>query len=228
MKSLNNQGLYPEQVMEVLHAFEAKNPHPRCELLYKTPFQLLCSVVLSAQTTDHRVNLSTAALYAEEFTPQTVIALGEQGLLHHIRSVGLAPTKAKNLVRLSQMLIELHASAVPQNRPDLEKLPGVGRKTASVVLGELYRQPTLAVDTHVFRVGKRLGWHNENSVEKAEKKMLKIIPQHYLPQAHHWLVLHGRYICKAIKPLCSSCYIAELCPFNQQRLKQIGNKNRSH
>ena len=188
-------------------------PEPKCELYYNTPYQLLVSVVLSAQTTDKMVNRCMKPLYQKGFTPEGVLALGETGLLPFIRSIGLAPTKTKNIIKLTSIIINKFASKIPQTRTDLESLPGVGRKTANVILGEIYSQPTLAVDTHVFRVTKRLGWHNELLPVKAEKALLQVIPESSLPKAHHWLILHGRYTCKARKPECSSCSVSKYCQY---------------
>lgn len=185
---------------------------PRCELYYETPFQLLVSVVLSAQTTDKSVNLAMEPLYKKGFTPESLLQMGQENFLASIRRIGLAPTKAKHVFALTKLLLEHHQGIVPSTREELEALPGVGRKTANVVLGEIFHQPTIAVDTHVFRVGQRLGWHNEKTPLKAELALLKIIPKEDLPQAHHWMVLHGRYTCKAIKPKCDTCYLSDLCP----------------
>ncbi len=196
----------------VMERFRKADPDPRCELHFKTPYQLLVSVVLSAQMTDKGVNRVMKPLYDAGFTPETVLGWGEAALLVRIRSIGLAPTKSKNIVRLTQLLLERHGGEIPRDRAALEDLPGVGRKTASVVLAELWREPLLAVDTHVFRVGLRLGLHAEKTAEKAEKKLLERIDARYLPMAHHWLILHGRYVCKAINPLCDDCMLADLCP----------------
>ena len=186
-------------------------PDPRCELYYETPFQLLVSVVLSAQTTDKIVNRCMEPLYRQGFTPEQVVAWGREQLLSRIRSIGLAPTKSKNVVALSHQLLNKFEGEVPSSRVDLEALPGVGRKTANVILGELFGQPTLAVDTHVFRVGRRLGLHDAPSPIKAEKQLMGAFPKRYLPKAHHWLILHGRYTCKALKPLCAACVLSDLC-----------------
>jgi len=202
-------------MIAVLDRFDGVNPHPRCELYYRTPYQLLVSVVLSAQATDKSVNKAMQPLYDSGFSPDTVLALGQEGFLEKIRTIGLAPTKSKNILRLTRILRETYGDTVPQNRDALESLPGVGRKTANVVLGELWGEPTLAVDTHVLRVSARLGFHRENAAAKAdkvEKALLKIVPRAFLPRAHHWLVLHGRYQCTARNPKCASCLIEDLCP----------------
>ena len=203
-----------ELLLEALCRFEKENPTPHCELYYETPYQLLVSVVLSAQTTDKSVNKCMEPLYKAGFNPEHVLQWKEEGFYQHIKSIGLARTKAKHVYKLTQILTSKEKSKyfVPDNREELEALPGVGRKTASVVLGELYKQPTLAIDTHVFRVSKRLALQNEKTPQAAEKVLLKIIPSHYLPRAHHWFVLHGRYVCKAIRPLCEQCVLNDLCP----------------
>jgi endonuclease-3 len=180
--------------------------------VYHTPFQLLVSVVLSAQTTDKSVNRCMEPLYAKGFGIDDVLSLGEKGFYPLVRTIGLAPTKTRHVVKLAAILRESHGGEVPRAREALEALPGVGRKTANVVLGEIWGEPTLAVDTHVFRLGARLGWHREKTPAKAEMAMLKVIPHGWLPRAHHWLVLHGRYVCVARKPKCGECALRELCP----------------
>ncbi len=199
-------------VSTLMQRFAADNPDPRCELYYATPYQLLVSVVLSAQATDKSVNKAMQPVYDEGFTPEVAISWGEAGILRRIRSIGLAPTKAKNVAKLSRILLDDFAGEVPHDRTALESLPGVGRKTANVILAEIWREPTLAVDTHVFRVGARLGLHAEKTAEKAETALLKKIDTRYLPQAHHWLILHGRYVCKAQSPACGACIVSDLCP----------------
>ena len=201
-----------ERVLAICELFEDADPDPRCELFYMTPFQLLVSVVLSAQATDKSVNKAMEPLYRNGFSPQTVLDLGETGLLEKIRTIGLAPTKSKNVFRLTNILLQKFAGTVPKSRQDLEALPGVGRKTANVVLGELWREPTLAVDTHVYRVSTRLGLQQEKTADKCEGALTKLIPPGYLPRAHHWLVLHGRYVCTARAPRCSDCLLRKLCP----------------
>ena len=192
--------------------WKKKNPHPKCELYYKTPYQLLVSVVLSAQTTDKMVNRSMAKVYQQSFDPNIAMRLGEKKIYEMIKSIGLANTKAKHIFHLSKKIIEEHQGEVPETRKDLEDLPGVGRKTASVILGEIYHEPTLAVDTHVFRVAFRLGLHREKTPAKAEQVLLALIPKKFLPTAHHWFILHGRYTCKALKPDCAHCILQDLCP----------------
>ena len=200
------------RVDDVLQILREQNPDPRCELFYRSRYQLLVSVVLSAQTTDKMVNRCMEPLYRKGFTPDTVLALGAEGLLERIRSIGLAPTKSRNVYNLTCILKEKHRGRVPGDRQALEALPGVGRKTSSVILGEVFGQPTLAVDTHVFRVTARLGFHSEKDAPKAEQKLLQVIDPRWLPAAHHWFILLGRYTCKARKPECDRCAVHPLCP----------------
>jgi endonuclease-3 len=197
---------------EILRRLAVAMPDPRCELFYRTEFQLLVSVVLSAQTTDKMVNAAMTPLYEATFTPATVLALGEAGLLALIRRIGLAPTKARNVHKLAGLLLSRHGGQVPRTRAELEDLPGVGRKTANVVLGELFGEPTIAVDTHVFRVTRRLGLHHERTPEKCEQVLLRLIDPAQLPRAHHWFILHGRYTCKALRPACALCCLRDVCP----------------
>jgi len=198
--------------IDVLEVLSATNPDARCELFYKTPYQLLVSVVLSAQTTDKMVNKVMTPIYKAGFTPQKAVSLGQEGLLEKIRTIGLAPTKAKNTVKLSQIILDKYNGDIPRTREELEGLPGVGRKTANVILGEIYGEPTIAVDTHVYRVTARLGLHRETTPEKAELELLKIVPESYLPAGHHQFILQGRYVCKAIRPNCSECSLKDFCP----------------
>ncbi|MFA5082206.1 MAG: endonuclease III, partial [Hydrogenophilaceae bacterium] len=183
------------------------------ELHYATPFQLLVAVVLSAQATDKSVNLATATLFPVAGTPEQMLALGEAGVKEHIRRIGLFQTKAKNVVALSRLLIERHGGEVPAEREALEALPGVGRKTANVVLNTAFGQPTMAVDTHIFRVANRIGLAPGKTVLEVENKLLKVIPDEFRHDAHHWLILHGRYVCKARRPDCPVCPIADLCEY---------------
>lgn len=204
---------YKREIVEkAVDILRQQMPEPRCELYYETPYQLLISVVLSAQTTDKSVNKCMEPLYKNGFGPETVLEWGVAKLLKHIKSIGLAPTKAKHIVALTKLLKTKFHGKIPDNHKDLETLPGVGRKTANVILGEVFGQPTLAVDTHVFRVGYRLGLHREASPQKAEGELLKVIDSSHLPAAHHWLILHGRYTCKAINPTCESCQLLSICP----------------
>ena len=200
------------RVEEILTRLRALRPNPRCELYFETPYQLLVSVALSAQATDKSVNAAMEPLYKAGLTVDSVLAMGEAGFLEKIRRIGLAPTKAKNVLKLTAILKEKFGSEIPRSRVDLEALPGVGRKTANVILGEIFREPTLAVDTHVFRVTRRMGLHNESTPEKSEHILLSLIEPHWLPDAHHWFILHGRYLCTARSPQCDQCPLADICP----------------
>ena len=197
---------------------KAERPEPRTELVYNSPFELLIAVILSAQATDVSVNKATAQLYAVANTPEQILALGVDGLKHYIRTIGLYNSKAENIIKTCQTLIELHHSEVPQTREALQQLAGVGRKTANVVLNTAFGQPTMAVDTHIFRVSNRTGLAKGKTVDAVEAKLMKVIPKHYLMDAHHWLILHGRYTCKARSPLCGSCLVADLCSFKPKPL----------
>ena len=197
---------------QALDCLKEVDPDPKCELYHKSDYQLLISVVLSAQTTDKMVNRCMEPLYKKGFTPQTVQKWGQEKLLSKIKSIGLAPTKSRNIIKLTDIILTKHKGKVPNTREELEALPGVGKKTASVILGEVFHHPTLAVDTHVYRVTKRLGLHLEANADKAEKVLLDIVPESYRPKAHHWFILLGRYTCKAQKPLCVECHINEICP----------------
>jgi endonuclease III len=203
--------LNPAKRRTIFERLRAANPHPTTELEYGTPFELLVAVVLSAQATDKSVNLATAKLFPA--TPQKIVDLGVAGLEQQIKSIGLYRTKAKNVVALSKILLEKHCGAVPQNREALEDLPGVGRKTANVVLNTAFGQPTVAVDTHIFRVANRTGLAPGKDVVAVEEKLMKFTPPEFLKDAHHWLILHGRYVCLARKPACPQCLIRDLCEF---------------
>jgi len=197
----------------IFAAFAAANPEPKTELDYTNPFTLLIAVVLSAQATDAGVNKATPALFKAAPTPEKMVALGVEGIESHIKTIGLFRSKAKNVFALSQLLVEKFNSRVPETREALESLPGVGRKTANVVLNVAYGQPTIAVDTHLFRVGNRTGLAPGKTPIEVEEALLKVVPEKYLLHAHHWLILHGRYICKARVPECYHCIIAEWCRF---------------
>lgn len=203
----------PEKRREIFRRLQAANPHPTTELRYGTPYELLVAVVLSAQATDKSVNLATAELFQTANTPEKMVQLGVAGLESYIKRIGLYRTKAKNVVALSKILLEQHCGAVPQNREALERLPGVGRKTANVVLNTAFGQPTVAVDTHIFRVANRTGLAPGKDVIAVENKLVKLTPPEYLKNAHHWLILHGRYVCLARKPGCPQCLIRDLCEF---------------
>lgn len=189
------------------------NPAPTTELAYATPFQLLIAVILSAQATDVGVNKATARLFPVAPTPEAILALGEAGLTEYIKTIGLFRTKARNVIATCRMLVELHGGQVPESREALEALPGVGRKTANVVLNTAFGQPTIAVDTHIFRLGNRTGLAPGKTVLDVEHKLLKVTPDEFKRDAHHWLILHGRYVCKARKPECSRCVVFDLCAY---------------
>jgi endonuclease-3 len=203
----------PADVAELYRRLAAANPDPRSELEYASPFELLVSVVLSAQATDVGVNKATALLYPVANTPEQLLALGEDGLRGHIKTIGLYQTKAKNVIALCRLLLERHGGQVPHDRAALEALPGVGRKTASVVLNVAFGEPTIAVDTHIFRVANRTGLARGTNPDKISAKLEKITPQPYRRNAHHWLILHGRYVCKARTPECSRCILTDLCRY---------------
>ena len=198
---------------EIFRRLRDANPAPTTELAYQTPFELLVSVVLSAQATDKSVNLATARLFPVANTPRAIIALGESGLTPFIRSIGLYRTKAKNILAACGILLERFGSEVPRRREDLESLPGVGRKTANVILNTAFGEPTIAVDTHIFRVANRTGIATGKDVVEVENKLMKFVPEEFRKDAHHWLILHGRYVCTARKPACPACLIRDLCEF---------------
>ncbi len=188
-------------------------PAPRTELVYDGPFQLLCAVLLSAQATDRSVNEATARLFADAGTPQAMLALGEDGLAAYIRRIGLYRSKARHLIETCRILVERHGGEVPCERDALEALPGVGRKTANVILNVAFGEPTIAVDTHVFRVANRSGLAPGRTPAQVEQRLLERVPDAYLPHAHHWLILHGRYVCQARRPLCPQCQVARWCDY---------------
>lgn len=201
---------------EIFRRLQAANPHPTTELKYSTPFELLVAVVLSAQATDKSVNLATDRLFPKANTPAAIAALGVAGVEDYIRTIGLYRTKAKNVVALCELLLAHHGGEVPRNREALEALPGVGRKTANVVLNTAFGEPTIAVDTHIFRVSNRTGLAPGKDVDAVEKRLLKVVPAEYRKDAHHWLILHGRYTCIARKPACPGCAIRDLCDFKDK------------
>jgi endonuclease III len=198
---------------QIFERFRAANPHPRSELEYRTPFELLVAVVLSAQATDKGVNKATSRLFPVANTPAALVELGVDGLIPYISSIGLFNTKAKNVIALSQRLLDEHAGKVPHDRAALEKLPGVGRKTANVVLNVAFGEPTIAVDTHIFRVANRTRLAVGKDPEAVERQLMKFTPEEFRHDAHHWLVLHGRYVCVARVPKCPQCLIADLCEY---------------
>jgi len=203
----------PQKRQAIFAQLRAANPNPTTELEYRTPFQLLVAVVLSAQATDRSVNLATRRLFDEAGTPQAIAALGEEGLVPYIRTIGLFRTKAANVARLARIVVEQHGGEVPRSREALEALPGVGRKTANVVLNTAFGEPTIAVDTHIFRVANRTGLAPGGNVDEVERRLEKFVPGEFRKDAHHWLILHGRYVCKARKPECWRCGIAAWCEY---------------
>lgn len=203
-------------IVEMFSRLRELNPHPKTELEYTTPFELLAAVALSAQSTDVGVNKATRRLFPVANTPKKMLALGLEKLKSYISTIGLYNNKAKNLIAMSQILVDQYGGEVPESREALESLPGVGRKTANVVLNTAFGQPTIAVDTHIFRVANRTGLAPGADVRKVEDKLEKVIPKEFLQDAHHWLILHGRYVCKARKPECPTCAIADLCAYKQK------------
>lgn len=205
-----------EKRREIFRLLAAERPDPQPELDYSTPFELLIAVILSAQATDVSVNIATRSLFPVANTAETMLTLGVDGVIEHIRTIGLFNNKAKNVIATCRQLLEKHDGEVPNERTALEALPGVGRKTANVVLNIAFGQPTLAVDTHVFRVANRTGLVKGKNVDEVEKKLLRHVPADYLMDAHHWLILHGRYTCVARRPRCADCAIATLCEFRDK------------
>ena len=198
---------------EIFLRLQAANPHPTAELEHKSSFELLVAVILSAQATDVSVNAATRHLFPVANTPQALLKLGEAKLRDHVQRIGLYKTKAKHVMQTCRLLVERHGGAVPQTREELEALPGVGRKTANVILNTAFGQPTIAVDTHIFRVANRTGIAPGKDVLEVEKKLLKFVPDEFRHDAHHWLILHGRYVCQARKPKCATCIIRDLCEY---------------
>jgi endonuclease-3 len=216
----------PAKREEIFRRLQARNPAPTTELEYRTPFELLVAVVLSAQATDKSVNLATRRLFEAASTPAALLALGEDGLTEYIKSIGLFRTKAKNVIALCRMLVERHGGEVPSAREALEALPGVGRKTANVVLNTAFGEPTIAVDTHIFRVANRTNLAPGKTVEEVERRLLKLVPERFRKDAHHWLILHGRYVCKARRPDCPVCPIRDLCEY-KAKTKDLTDMPRS-
>ena len=203
---------------EIYSRLRANDPDPDTELKYESPFELLVAVVLSAQATDIGVNKATTKLFPEANTPQAIYALGVGGLKPYIKSIGLYNSKADNIIRTCRILLDRHAGEVPRTREELEALPGVGRKTANVILNTAFGEPTIAVDTHIFRVANRTGLAKGKTPFEVEKRLTKLTPEEFRQNAHHWLILHGRYTCKARKPLCADCIIVDLCEYNDKTL----------
>lgn len=202
--------------IEIFTRLRENNPKPTTELNFSSPFELLIAVILSAQATDKGVNKATKKLFAVANTPESILDLGEDGLKDYIKTIGLFNSKGKNIIKTCQLLIEQHKSQVPDDRQSLEALPGVGRKTANVVLNTAFGQPTMAVDTHIFRVSNRTQIAHGKTVLEVEKRLLRLVPDEFLHDAHHWLILHGRYICVARKPRCGACLIEDLCEFKKK------------
>lgn len=205
-----------EKRIEIFSRLKAQNPEPTTELNYNSNFELLIAVVLSAQATDVSVNKATDKLYQTANTPQAILALGESGLKHYIKTIGLYNSKAKNVIASCKILIDSYDAQVPNNRQQLEALPGVGRKTANVILNTAFGEPTIAVDTHIFRVSNRTGIAPGKNVLEVEKRLIRLIPDEFKLDAHHWLILHGRYTCIARKPRCGSCIIEDLCEYKKK------------
>ena len=202
--------------IEILSRLRAANPNPTTELEYSSPFELLIAVLLSAQATDVGVNKATKLLFPNARTPQAMLDLGVDGVKHYIKTIGLFNTKAENVIKTCRILVEQHGGEVPENREALEALPGVGRKTANVVLNTAFKWPTIAVDTHIFRVSNRTKLAPGKNVDEVEQKLLKVVPAEFKLDVHHWLILHGRYTCLARKPRCGSCIIEDLCEFKDK------------
>lgn len=200
-------------IREIFLRFQKANPHPTTELVYHSPFELLIAVILSAQATDKSVNKATAVLFKKANTPETLLALGETKLKEYIKTIGLYSNKAKHIIGTCQRLISVYHSQIPKDRVALESLPGVGRKTANVILNTYFGEPTIAVDTHIFRVAKRIGLATGSTPLAVEKQLNEIIPDEFKQDAHHWLILHGRYVCIARKPHCPTCLIKDLCDY---------------
>jgi len=208
----------PQKRRVIFERLRAANPHPRSELGHRTPFELLVAVVLSAQATDKGVNKATAKLFPIASTPSAIVALGVDGLIPYVQSIGLFRNKAKHIVALSEILLREHGGEVPADREALEKLPGVGRKTANVVLNVAFGQPAIAVDTHIFRVANRMGLAPGKNPDEVERRLVKFVPDEFKQHAHHWLILHGRYVCVARKPDCGACGLRDLCEYRQKNV----------
>ena len=206
----------PAKRLEIFTRFRAAKPHPKTELEYSTPFELLVAVLLSAQATDVSVNAATRQLFPAANTPQALLDLGEEKLREYVQRIGLYQTKSRHIMQSCRLLVEQHGGKVPQTREELEALPGVGRKTANVILNTAFGQPTIAVDTHVFRVANRTGLAPGKNVLEVEDKLLKAVPDEFRHDAHHWLILHGRYVCQARKPKCGICIINDLCEYEEK------------
>ncbi len=218
LRSKTHSAMNPASITTLFSRLQAQNPEPTTELAYRSTFQLLIAVILSAQATDKSVNAATKELFKIAGTPQKMLDLKETGLKKYIKTIGLFNTKAKNIIKTCKILIDEHKGKVPKTREALEALPGVGRKTANVVLNTAFGQPTIAVDTHIFRVSNRLGIAPGKTVAEVEQNLLKNVPNQFKQDAHHWLILLGRYTCLARKPRCSSCLLEDLCPFDEKTI----------
>ena len=212
--------MQPPQIRQMFETLRAANPQPSSELEYSSVFELLAAVLLSAQATDVSVNKATRRLFPLANTPAKILALGEEALARHLRTIGLYRTKSKNLIATCRILLEQHGGQVPRSREALEALPGVGRKTANVVLNIVFHEPTMAVDTHIFRIANRIGLAPGKDVLAVENGLLKVVPAEFMLHAHHWLILHGRYTCTARKPLCGQCSIADICRFRDKNIAE--------
>lgn len=208
----------PQKIQEIFIRFQRANPKPTTELTYKTPFELLVAVILSAQATDVSVNKATEKLFRVAKTPEKLLTLGESKLKEYIKTIGLFNSKAANIIKTCKMLVEKHHAQVPNDRESLETLPGVGRKTASVILNTCFGQPEIAIDTHIFRVAQRIGLARGKTPREVENQLVKVIPKQFIHDAHHWLILHGRYVCVARKPKCAHCLINDICEFEEKIL----------
>jgi len=216
-----------KKIAAIFERLKATNPKPTTELAYSTPFELLIAVILSAQATDKSVNIATRELYKHANTPQAILALGVEGLSRYIKTIGLFNTKARNVIATCKILVEEHAGQVPESREALEALPGVSRKTANVILNTAFGHPTIAVDTHIFRVANRTGLAPGDNVRMVEDHLVKVVPEEYAHDAHHWLILHGRYTCIARTPRCPECVILDLCEYKQKTPPEQPREKRS-
>lgn len=216
--------MHKDKIADLFSRLKELNPKPTTELVYTSPFELLVAVILSAQATDKSVNIATRTLFKTANTPVTILVLGVEGLTKFIRTIGLFNAKAKNIIATCRILVDQYGSAVPRTREALEALPGVGRKTANVILNTAFGEPTIAVDTHIFRVSNRTGLAPGKNVQQVEDKLLKVVPAQFKQDAHHWLILHGRYVCKARKPECQTCTITDLCVYKHKTGNETGSR----
>lgn len=214
-----------QQIQQLFERLKAQNPHPTTELIYHSPFELLIAVMLSAQATDVGVNLATAKLFKIANTPAAILALGAEKLKSYIKTIGLFNSKAKHIMATCEILLNKHHGQVPRTREALQALPGVGRKTANVILNTAFGEATIAVDTHIFRVANRTGLAPGKTVDEVERKLMKVVPNEFKHDAHHWLILHGRYVCKARNPLCEQCILNDLCAYYKSNKKILGRTN---